>query len=80
VANGPIVVGAGSAFHGVIHGGDSLRLCGGVRGSKEGGLVVAHASGRVLLENNVVVRGKISSGDRVIALVRRPRNGNRPTT
>lgn len=72
VANGNLVAGRDLAlgpdclFHGVVWAGGSLRLASGVRGNRQDGRVVAYAAGKVVVEDNVVVEGKISSGLTVV--------------
>jgi len=65
IADGDICFGPSSRFHGIVHAGRTLRLSSGVRGGVEGALVVAYAGETVTLEDDVVVHGKVASGDRV---------------
>ncbi len=67
VAEGDILFEQSSSFHGVVHTGRTLRLGRGVTGGKIGKKVSAYAAGTLTLEDNVVVYGKVSSGDRVVA-------------
>lgn len=68
VAGTDVIVGAGSRFEGVIHAGREVRLGSGTRGLRDGAPVVVSARGKLYLEDNVVVRGKLSSADCVVAL------------
>jgi len=68
VASGSIYLGPASRFQGVIHAGETLRLCRGVRGIQGGSLVAAYSVGPLYVENNVVVHGKLASAEHVVAV------------
>jgi hypothetical protein len=55
-------------FLGLLQAGGALRIGRGARGVRNGLPVAAHAEGVVTVESNVVVNGKISSADRVVAI------------
>ena len=57
-----------SYFQGLLHAGGALRLSRGVRGLRDKLPVAAYAAGVVTIESNVVVNGKLASGQRVVAV------------
>lgn len=67
IAQGDLVLGASSVFQGTLRGRQTIRLSTGVRGLRAGGPVAVHADGSLFVEGNVVVRGSLSSGHRVVA-------------
>ena len=76
-----IEVGSDTFFQGILHAGGKMLLKNGVRGLKDTTPVVAHAGGILTVESNVVIHGKLSSGERVtavstpIAWLKAPQNG-----
>ncbi len=68
IADGAISLGAGTHFQGIVHAGKTLRLCWGVRGIGRDGDVVAYSGDSLTIENNVVVRGKLVSDDRILVV------------
>jgi hypothetical protein len=80
VAGRNLVMGRNTLFASVLYAGGTLRLREGVRGRREGGRVVAYAAGKVVAEDNVVVEGKLASGESVIAEAaqREPETGDGP--
>ena len=62
-----IELGPGARFERVIYCAGELRLGNGVRGEGPES-VVAYAAGRLLLEDDVLVRGKLASGREVVCL------------
>ena len=72
VADGDIKMGRASRFSHIIHAGGTLRLGSGVLGFHESAMVVAYAVGHLFVANGVTVKGKLASGERVVAL---PANG-----
>ncbi len=65
IADGDIWFGPSSRFNGIIHAGKTLRLGPGVRGGEEAAPVAAYAADTVTVEDNVVIHGKLASGNRV---------------
>ncbi len=57
-----------SSFHGIVHAGKTLRLGSDVCGGTESARVVAFASESVVIEDDVVVHGKLASDGRVVAV------------
>jgi len=68
VAEGDVVLKPNTYFQGLLHAGGAMRLSRGVRGLRDKLPVAAYAAGIVTLESNVVVNGKVSSAQRVVAL------------
>jgi hypothetical protein len=68
VAGGQIHLGRGTRFHDVVHAGQTLQLCRGVRGCRDHGPVAVYAADWLLLEQNVAVRGKLASARQVVAV------------
>jgi len=64
-ANGDLVMEAGAIFQDKVTSKRRVRLCSGVRGFRSNDAVTVVAGGRLILEDRVVVRGTLSSGDRV---------------
>lgn len=81
ISDGAMEIGSGSFFQGVLHAGGDIVLKHGVRGL---GLnpVVAYASQMLLVESDVVVRGKLAAGGKVksisspVAWLRHPSGNN----
>ena len=67
IAEKNMEIGAGSFFQSVLHAGGEMRLKHGVRGIGDVP-VVAFAGGTLTVESNVVVRGKLASGEKVTAV------------
>ncbi len=65
IADGDIWFGPSSRFHGIVHAGGTLRLSKEVRGGIEGKAAAAYAAGTVTVGDNVVVHGKLASGEQV---------------
>jgi predicted acyltransferase (DUF342 family) len=63
-----LLLGRRATFQGVVHAGGSMRLSRGVRGFNVSHPVVAFAGGRLAVEPNVVVNGKLSSNEYVQAV------------
>jgi hypothetical protein len=55
-------------FYGIMHAGQTLRICAGVRGGTENSNVSAFAEETLTDEENVVIHGKVASCDRVIVV------------
>jgi hypothetical protein len=68
IADEAIWLGPFSRFYGIVHAGKTLRLCAGVRGGTEKANVAAFAEETLRVENNVMVYGKLSSADLVLAV------------
>ena len=68
VAGGDLVLKPNTYFQGLLHSGGAMRLSRGVRGLRETLPVAAYAAGIVTVESNVVVNGKLASGQRVVAV------------
>lgn len=68
VAGGDMALKPNSYFQGLLHAGGAMRLSRGVRGLREKLPVAAYAAGVVTMESNVVVNGKLASGQRVVAV------------
>jgi hypothetical protein len=68
VAEKDIYLGQGSIFQGILLARGSIRLARGVRGLPQESPVSACSTGPLLLESNVVVKGKLASADRVEAV------------
>ncbi len=68
IAGRDIVVGQAVRFSGVVHAGRCLRLSRGVRGGDAGTKVAAYAGESLLLEDDVLIHGKLASGGRVEVL------------
>ncbi len=68
IADKAIWMGPFCQFYGVVHAGQTLRICTGVRGGSEDFPVAAFAEETLTVEENVAVHGKLASGDRVIAV------------
>ncbi len=66
VAGGDIWLGPSSRFSGIVHAGKTLRLGAGVLGGTEEAKVAAFATDSVLVDDDVIVHGKLASGDRVV--------------
>jgi cytoskeletal protein CcmA (bactofilin family) len=66
VAGGDIRFGASCRFYGVVHAGKKLRLGRGVRGGGEGANVAAFAGEVLVVEEDVIVHGKLASADHVM--------------
>lgn len=64
-ANGDMVLKPGSIFQESLHGRQGVRLCYGVRGFQSHGPVSVVAEGSLIMEDRVVIRGRVSSSDRV---------------
>jgi hypothetical protein len=71
IADREVTFGPSSRFHGVVHTGRTLRLSRGVVGGDKDRRVAAYSAGILLLEENVTVYGKVSSGDHVAAMTGR---------
>jgi predicted acyltransferase (DUF342 family) len=65
VAGGAIRVGSRCLFQGVLHAGKGLLLCTGVRGGDQTTQIAAYAAETLWVESDVIVHGKLASGDRV---------------
>lgn len=68
VADGNLVLKHDVYFQSLLRAGGEMRLCFGVRGLREKLPVAAHATRVLTLESNVVVNGKVSSANRVVAV------------
>jgi len=68
VAGGDVVLMPNTYFQGLLHAGGAMRLSRGVRGLRETLPVAAYAAGVMTVESNVVVNGKLASGQRVVAV------------
>jgi len=64
-------IGHSCQFYGIVHAGQTLRICAGARGGTENSNVSAFAEETLTVEENVIIHGKLASGDYVIA---RPAN------
>lgn len=69
IAGGDISFQESSRFHGVVHAGGTLRLASGVRGGVDGAKVAAFAADVAVLEDGVVIHGKVAAANRVIVRV-----------
>lgn len=67
-AGGDLDLGPRCVFQGNLIARQMMHLSQGVRGLAEGRPVIARATGEVVLEEDVAVRGRLSSGCRVVAL------------
>ncbi len=67
VSDGDMELGQGVFFQRVLHAGGGILLKYGVRGLGQTAVVV-YASKMLTVESNVVVRGKLASGDKVKAI------------
>jgi predicted acyltransferase (DUF342 family) len=65
IADGDIWFGPASRFHGIVHAGKALHLSSGVRGGTESALVAVYAADTVTIEDDVIVHGKVASGELV---------------
>ncbi len=68
VAGEDIVMGQAVRFAGVVHAGRSLRFSRGVRGGDTAARVAAFAGESLLLEDDVLIHGKLASGGSVEVL------------
>jgi predicted acyltransferase (DUF342 family) len=68
IAEKNIFAGSGCHFSGVINAGEDLLLSSGTRGSRPDGMVVAYAGGQLSVEGDVVIKGKLSAGRRVVVI------------
>ena len=68
VADGNLVLKPDVYFQALLRAGGELRLSFGVRGLREKLPVAAHATRVLTLESNVVINGKVSSANRVVAV------------
>ncbi len=81
VSDGAMEIGSGSFFQGVLHAGGDIVLRHGVRGLGPAP-VVAYASQMLMVESDVVVRGKLAAGGKVksvsspVAWLRHPSGKN----
>ncbi len=67
ISDKSIRLGPFSQFYGVVHAGQTLRICSGVRGGAENAHVAAFAEEVLTVEENVIVHGKLASGNCVVA-------------
>jgi len=67
-AGGDMALKPNCYFQGLLHAGGAMRLSHGVRGLRDKTPVAAYAAGVVTVESNVVVNGKLASGQRVVAV------------
>jgi predicted acyltransferase (DUF342 family) len=68
VADGNLVLKPDVYFQALLRAGGEMRLSFGVRGLREKLPVAAHATRVLTLESNVVINGKVSSANRVVAV------------
>lgn len=68
VAQGDLVLCPYVYFQGLLQAGGEMRISRGGRGVRSGLPVAAHATGVLTLESNVVIYGKVSSAERVLAV------------
>jgi len=66
VAGGDISFGPFSRFHGVVHAGGTVRLGRRVCGGSEDVKVAVYATDTLVLEEDVIVHGKVASADCVV--------------
>ncbi len=77
IARGAITFRRFSRFQGIAHAGGSMRLCRGVRGGDPGSKVAAFSSEALMVEEDVLVHGKLASGDRVMVMASSGDGGRR---
>ena len=77
-ANEHLTLGHDSIFQGVLHARGPMRLCAGVRGLRGETPVAAYSDGPMLVEDNVVVNGKLSSAAMVEAVPTSPKPAEEP--
>lgn len=65
-----LVLEARCVFQDRIRSQRRIRLCSGVRGFRAGGPVEVIAAGNLVVEDNVVIRGRLESGERVLSVAR----------
>ena len=68
VAGGDLILSPEVYFRALLQAGGEMRLSFGVRGLRDGLPVAAHATRVVTVESNVVIYGKVSSAERVVAV------------
>ena len=68
VADGNLQLKPDVYFQSLLQAGGEMRLSFGVRGLREKLPVAAHATKALTLESNIVINGKVSSANRVIAI------------
>jgi hypothetical protein len=68
ISDKAIWMGPGCQFFGIVHAGQTLRICTGVRGGTEDSNVAAFAQETLTVEENVAVYGKLASDDCVIVV------------
>ena len=68
VCDGDMLLKPDVYFQSILQAGGQMRLSFGVRGLREKLPVAAHATGALTLESNIVIKGKVSSAHRVIAV------------
>ena len=68
VASGDLVLAPEVYFQALLQAGGEMRLSFGVRGLRDQLPVAAHATRVLTMESNVVIYGKVSSAERVVAV------------
>lgn len=68
VAGGDLKLKPNTYFQGLLHAGGRMCLSRGVRGLRDKMPVAAYSTGVMTVESNVVVNGKLSSAERVVAV------------
>lgn len=68
ISDKTIWMGPGCQFYSIVHAGQTLRMCAGVRGGTEDSNVAAFAQETLTVEENVTVYGKLASDDCVITV------------
>lgn len=68
VAGRDLTLKPNSYFQGLLHASGAMRLSRGVRGLRDKLPVAAYSGGILTVESNVVVNGKLASGQRVVAV------------
>lgn len=68
VAEGDLLLRPYVYFQGLLQAGHEMRISRGCRGVRSGLPVAAHATRVLTLESNVVIYGKVSSAERVLAV------------
>ena len=72
-ADGELTVGHDTIFQAVLYSGQAMRLCAGVRGLRGETPVAAYSGGKMFVEDNVVVNGKLSAAGMVLAVPASPK-------
>ncbi len=68
VAGKDVCLGRNCRFSGIIHAGGSLLLSAGTRGQGEQRMVAAYSAKELAVERDVVLGGKLASGERVVVV------------